>query len=191
MPLILASTSPYRRHLLERLGIDFEQMPPMCDEEALKNPALTPEKLASHLAAAKARSISGAHPRATIIGSDQLAAVDGTILGKPGSSARAVEQLQLLSGRSHRLITAVHVVHDGAEHAFTDITTLTMPAHDKKTLERYVAADQPLDCAGAYKIETGGIALFSHIESEDHTAITGLPLLRLANLLRKLGYRVP
>jgi septum formation protein len=191
MALILASTSPYRRQLLARLGLPFDQMAPMCDEQALKDPGLDPEALAVHLAAAKARSIASAHPDDTVIGSDQLAAVDDTILGKPGTPERALEQLQLLSGRSHRLITAVHVVHRGQDHAFTDTTTLTMPAHERAALQRYVAADEPLDCAGAYKIEERGIGLFSRIESDDHTAITGLPLLRLANLLRELGYRVP
>lgn len=194
-PLILASTSRYRRALLERLGLPFTAVAPACDEDALKDPRLTPQALAEFLAEAKAASIAVQQPEAVVIGSDQLAAleVDGrwTILGKPGTSAKAVDQLALLSGRTHILITAMVVARGAERWRYTDITRLTMRRLDRAALERYVAADQPLDCAGAYKLECRGIALFEAIESADASAITGLPLLALTRILAGLGYAIP
>lgn len=193
--LVLASTSRYRHALLERLGLPFRAIAPACDEEALKDPALAPQQLAEHLALAKAQSLEPSLPQATIIGSDQLAAVevDGhwTILGKPGSRERAIDQLALLSGRTHLLVTAMVVIHRGARHRHTDLTRLTMRRLDRDALARYVDADQPLDCAGAYKLEALGIALFERIDSADHTAITGLPLIALTRILSDVGYALP
>jgi len=193
--LILASTSPYRRVLLARLGLPFRVCAPACDEEALKDPRLTPQALAEKLALAKAESLVAAHPTAVIIGSDQVAAVecDGAwrLLGKPGSAERAVDQLALLSGREHVLVTAVTLVQGQRRWQHTDVTRLTMRALDKAALARYVAADQPINCAGAYKLEERGIALFSRINSADHTAITGLPLIALGNALAEWGFAVP
>lgn len=195
LPLILASTSRYRRALLERLGVPFTAVSPACDEEALKDPTLAPQELAEHLAEAKAASIAHQHPQAVVIGSDQLAAVeiDGrwTILGKPGTAARAVDQLAMMSGRTHVLITAMVVARGSERWRHTDLTKLTMRRLDRKALERYVAADQPLDCAGAYKLECRGIALFESIASADASAITGLPLLALTRILSGLGYAIP
>lgn len=193
--LVLASTSRYRRALLERLGLPFRAIAPACDEEALKDPALAPQQLAEHLALAKAHSLEQSLPQATIIGSDQLAAieVDGnwTILGKPGTRERAIDQLALLSGRTHLLVTAMVVIHRGALHRHTDLTRLSMRTLERDALARYVDADQPLDCAGAYKLEARGIALFNHIDTTDHTAITGLPLIALTRILSEVGYAVP
>lgn len=195
MPLVLASTSKYRRALLERLGVPFESVSPACDEEALKDPRLAPQALAEHLAEAKAASVAVQQPHAVVIGSDQLGAIeiDGrwTILGKPGTTERAVDQLAMMSGRTHVLITAMVVARGAERWRHTDITRLTMRALDRSALERYVAADQPLDCAGAYKLECRGIALFERIESADVSAITGLPLLALTRILAGLGYAVP
>lgn len=195
LPLILASTSRYRRALLERLGVPFTAVSPACDEEALKDPSLAPQALAEHLAEAKAASIAHQHPQAVVIGSDQLAAVeiDGrwTILGKPGTAARAVDQLAMMSGRTHVLITAMVVARGSERWRHTDLTKLTMRRLDREALERYVAADQPLDCAGAYKLECRGIALFESIASADASAITGLPLLALTRILSGLGYAIP
>jgi len=194
-PLILASTSRYRRALLERLGVPFTAVAPACDEDALKDPRLAPQALAEFLAEAKAASIARQQPDAVVIGSDQLAAVevDGawTILGKPGTAARAVDQLALLSGRTHVLITALVVARGEERWRHTDRTRLTMRRLDRAALERYVTADQPLDCAGAYKLECRGIALFDAIDSADASAITGLPLLALTRILAGLGYAVP
>jgi septum formation protein len=189
--LVLASTSPYRRALLARLGLPFRALPPACDEEALKVPGLAPAALAVALARAKAESLRAAEPGAVIIGSDQLAAVDDTILGKPGTVERAEAQLALLAGRTHTLLTAVAVAHPGGLLEHLDVTRLTMRPLTGAQIARYVAADRPLDCAGAYKLEEGGIALFSAIESADHSAITGLPLLALGTLLASLGFPVP
>ncbi len=194
-PLILASTSRYRRALLERLGVPFNTVSPACDEEALKDPRLAPQALAEHLAEAKAASIANQQPQAVVIGSDQLAAIeiDGawTILGKPHTAERAVEQLVLMSGRTHVLITAMVVARGAERWRHTDLTRLTMRRLDRAALERYVAADQPLDCAGAYKLECRGIALFAAIESADASAITGLPLLALTRILADCGYAIP
>lgn len=193
--LVLASTSRYRRALLERLGVPFQAVSPACDEEALKDPALAPQALAEFLAEAKAGSIAERQPDAVVIGSDQLAAIEqgGTwsILGKPGTTQRAVDQLAMLSGRSHVLITALVVARGGERWRHTDLTTLTMRPLARAALERYVAADQPLDCAGAYKLECRGIALFEAISSSDSSAITGLPLLALTRILTGLGYAIP
>lgn len=189
--LILASTSPYRRILLERLGLPFRCLRPTCDEEALKEPPRPPRQLAADLADAKAASIAVEQPQAVVIGSDQLACIDEAILGKPGSVEAAVAQLAQLSGRCHSLITAVTIRCGERVQRHLDETQLTMHALDEAALRRYVDRDQPLDCAGAYKIEAGGIALFSAIDSRDHSAITGLPLIAVADLLRQHGFVIP
>lgn len=190
--LILASTSRYRRTLLERLGLPFRCEAPRCDEEALKDPRLAPQALAEFLAEAKATSVAVACPGAIVIGSDQLVSFDNRILGKPGTTAAATDQLAALAGHTHVLITAMTVIAaDGTIHRHTDVTQLTMRQLDRAALERYVARDQPLDCAGAYKLEAAGIALFTRIESADHTAITGLPLLALTRILAKCGLTLP
>lgn len=190
-PLILASTSRYRRQLLDRLGLTYTAVPPQCDEEALKDPSLSPQALAEYLAEAKAASLIATYPTAVIIGSDQICAVDDEILHKPGTPERAVAQLMRLAGREHRLITAMVVAHGAQRWRHTDITTLAMRPHTREALERYVAADSPLDCSGAYKLEQRGISLFERIDSADHTAIVGLPLIALCAFLRNLNYPVP
>ncbi|MBL8826146.1 MAG: septum formation protein Maf [Planctomycetaceae bacterium] len=189
--IILASTSRYRRQLVKRLGVPFDCVAPLVDEELLKDPRLAPLELARHLARAKARSVAELHPDAIVIGSDQLAVIDEQVLGKPGSRARAIEQLTQLAGRAHRLITAMSVWHRGVEHDHVDVTTLTMRDLTPVELARYVDADEPFDCAGSYKLEARGIALFASIETADHTAITGLPLIALVSMLRDFGVSVP
>jgi septum formation protein len=189
--LVLASTSPYRRALLERLGVPFRCRAPRMDEEALKDPALSPRALAERLARAKAASLVGDQPGAVIVGSDQLVAFEGRVHGKPVTSERAVEQLLAMSGQPHELITAMAVAADGRWFEHTDVTTLWMRPLDRDEVTRYVATDRPLDCAGAYKLEQRGITLFERIESLDHTAITGLPLIALTGLLRTLGFKIP
>ena len=189
--LILGSTSPYRRALMERLGLPFRCEKPRCDEEALKRPELSPQALAEMLALAKGRSVAEVFPKAVVIGCDQVAAIDGTILGKPGTVEKAIDQLALLCGREHLLITAMAVIADGVVYQHTDITRLTMRSLDRASLARYVAKDRPLDCAGSYKLEQLGISLFTRIDSADHTAITGLPLIALTRLLVACGYSLP
>lgn len=189
--LVLASTSVYRRDLILRLGLEVRCIAPACDEEALKLGRWTPEELAQRLALAKARSVAALHPAATVIGGDQVCALGDEVLHKPRTAERAVEQLLRMQGAQHRLVTALVVIHRGQELAHTDITRLTMRPLTRSQLERYVAADRPLDCSGAYKLEQRGIALFERIESADHNAIVGVPLMWLAGTLAQLGYEVP
>jgi septum formation protein len=186
--LVLASTSVYRRALLERLGLPFRWRPPLCDEDSLKD---DPRSLAERLAAAKAASLVSVEPAATVIGCDQVVSFQGQVFGKPATVARAVEQLSAMAGQTHELITALVVMQGGRLFRHTDVTTLRMRPLSRPAIERYVAADQPLDCAGSYKLESRGISLFEKIESDDHTAITGLPLMGLVTILRELGYEVP
>ncbi|MBA3686285.1 MAG: septum formation protein Maf [Planctomycetes bacterium] len=192
MDLILASTSRYRRTLLERLGVPFRCEAPRCDEDALKpGGPRDPVALAAYLAEAKAASVAGAFPDAIVIGSDQLVALDQDVLGKPGDATGATAQLTRMSGREHRLVTALVVISKGQCHRHNDITTLAMRRLDAAAIARYIAADQPFDCAGSYKLECRGIALFERIDSADHSAITGLPLIALTTRLRALGVPIP
>ncbi|MBC8117728.1 MAG: septum formation protein Maf [Candidatus Saccharimonas sp.] len=190
MALILASTSLYRRELLMRLGIPFECLPSGIDENKFKFDGIGPVELARTLATEKALKMVIKHPLATIIGCDQVVDVEGRILGKPETLEAAVEQLSFLTGRSHRLVTAVCVWHEGKIHTHVDLTTLTMRPLPSDAIARYLAADQPLDCAGSYRLESRGIALFERIESDDHTSIVGLPLIALTSILMKCGYEI-
>jgi len=189
-PLILASTSPYRRALLERIGLHFECRAPLCDESP--RPELSPEEFVAALAREKALSIS--EPMALVIGSDQIVELGGQILGKPGSVERAEKQLQTMSGRSHRLITAVAVVdtESGTLREAMDVHVLHMRPLEPSEIAAYVRHDMPLDCAGSYKLEKRGIALFERIEADpetaDDTAVIGLPLTKTLSLLRSFGF---
>ena len=189
--LVLASTSPYRRELLARLGLPFRTRAPMCDEDGLKAAGLPPTELAAALARAKAESLRDVEPTAVLLGSNQVAAIDDRVLGKPGTVEGAVAQLEALAGRTHLLVTAVALLHEGRLQSHVDVTRLSMRALTRAQIERYVAADAPLDCAGSYRVEARGIALFDTIESADHTAIVGLPLIAVTSMLAALGYPVP
>jgi septum formation protein len=183
--LILASTSKYRQELLGRLDFPFKAMAPLIDEEKEKDPSLSPRALAEHLAKLKAGSLKG--PGRVVIGGDQLVAFEGRILGKSHTAEKAVEQLLSMQGKTHELITAVCVFDEDHMMAFTDITQLTIKKLSKKQIERYVQLDNPIDCAGSYKIEKHGIKLFERIQSEDFTAIQGLPLIALNKVLENCG----
>jgi septum formation protein len=189
--LVLASTSTYRSTLLERLGVPFRCVAPKFDERSIPVAGIEPLALAEVLARGKAASVAQLEPEAAIIGSDQLVSFDGQVFGKPGSADRAVDQLGAMSGRSHELITSLVVIHADREFVHTDVTRLRMRRLTRAELERYVAADRPFDCAGSYKFEERGISLFDRIESADHTAITGLPLIALVGILRELGFAIP
>jgi septum formation protein len=189
--LVLASTSTYRRALLERLGVPFRALAPLVDEEALKEPSLSPVALAGLLARAKAESLADVERDSVVIGGDQLVAFEGRIFGKPGDAVGAIEQLLMMAGRTHELVTAVAVWHRGRTIEHTDVTTLWMRPLTRDEVERYVAADRPFNCAGGYKLEERGITLFERIESADHTAITGLPLIAVTTILRRLGLAIP
>ena len=190
--IVLASTSPYRKALMERLGIPFRCRPPRVDEERFKNPATSPGDLAAFLARIKGESLLDSEPAsAIVIGGDQLLAIDGQTLGKGGTRKGAIEQLERLSGRTHELLTALAVWHQGRAIESLDVTALTMRRLSLTEIERYVDADEPWDCAGSYKIECRGITLFERIKSQDQTAITGMPLIALTTILRGLGVAVP
>lgn len=194
--LILASTSLYRRELLGRVQIPFVCHSPGVDEAAL--PGEAPLDLVARLAKAKARAVAERHPDAWVIGSDQVAVLrDGAdrpaILGKPGTAANCIDQLLRCSGRTLSFVTAVAVVRhdDGAAHEFIDTTRVTFRPLDAATVERYVARDSPLDCAGGFKSEGLGITLCDAIDSGDPTALIGLPLIRLCAVLRSVGFTLP
>jgi len=191
--LVLASTSVYRRALLERLGVPFRCRAPLCDEATIQRREVgtEPRLLAEELALAKASSLVGDEPGATVIGCDQLVSFEGRVFGKPCTTERAVDQLAAMAGRTHELITALVVIQGGAIRGHTDISRLRMRQLSRAAIERYVAADRPLDCAGSYKLESRGIVLFDRIETEDQTAITGLPLIALVTILRELGFAIP
>ncbi len=189
--LVLASTSRYRRVLLERLGVAFRCRAPRVDEELWKADVEDTRGLAEGLARAKALSLCDEEPDATLIGCDQLVAFEGRIFGKPASAEGAVGQLTALAGRSHELITALAVWHDGRMFPHTDVTTLRMRSLDRAAIERYVEADRPVDCAGSYRLEERGITLFESIDSDDQSAITGLPLIALTTILRQIGFAIP
>ncbi len=191
MRLVLASTSPYRRALLERLRVPFLVAFPDIDEAAFKTTGRSPRDVAIDLAQSKASILRDQYPDDAIIGGDQVATIDGEILDKPGSIEVATEQLRRLSGRSHQLLTAVCVYHNDEFHDVLDVTTLTMRTLSDDEIARYLAADNPINCAGSYKIESLGISLFESIDSADHTAIVGIPLMALTTLLRALGFSLP
>ncbi len=188
MRLVLASTSRYRRELLARLGQPFESASPGVDE----TPGVdeSPEALALRLARAKAAAVAAtlAEP-ALVIGSDQCLAVDGRIVGKPGTIEAACAQLAAASGRLVRFHTAVavHRTTDGKESTHVDATDVVFRTLDSDTIRRYVERERPLDCAGSFKSEGLGIALFERIDTSDPTALIGLPLIATARMLRTLG----
>lgn len=189
MRLILASTSPYRRELLARLRLPFETVRPEVDETPLPDEA--PPQIAHRLAAAKAAAVARLEPDAWVIGSDQVAELDGRPLGKPGGRDAAIAQLSAMSGRSVRFLTGLSLRHgDTALHAL-DVTRVRFRVLQAGEIARYVDAEQPFDCAGSFKSEGLGIALFDAIESQDPTALIGLPLIATAGLLRQAGFAVP
>lgn len=185
-PLVLASTSPYRRALLERLGLPFTVVTPAVDETP--DPGELPALLAARLARLKA--LAPSIPDAVVIGSDQVAALDGAAIGKPGSRAAALSQLEACQGRSLLLHTAVAVfdVRSGRIQEHIDLTRVHFARRSRTALERYVDREPAWDCAGGFKAEGLGIALFQAIESRDPTALIGLPLIWLAGALRELGF---
>lgn len=188
--LVLASTSRYRRALLERLGLPFSVAAPGVEESAL--PGESPAATAVRLAEAKARAVAPAHPRALVIGSDQVADCDGEAVGKPGDHSAATAQLARLSGRTVTFHTGLALL-DGAtgrcQTALVDVRSRFRHLTAEE-IEAYLSREQPYDCAGAVKSEALGIALFEAIESDDPTALVGLPLIRLTSMLRAAGMPV-
>jgi septum formation protein len=192
IPLILASTSPYRSALLTRLGLPFETQSPEIDENLIKHKKLPARVVAETLAYDKALDIyQKKGGNVCVIGGDQLVSFEGSLIGKPSSTEQAVNDLLRMSGKLHELITSICIIHPNQTKSHTDITTLYMRSLSEQQIRRYVDLERPLDCAGSYKIEKHGIALFNKIESADHSAIMGLPLIALTNILAELGYEFP
>jgi septum formation protein len=190
-PLILASTSPYRRELLARLGLPFTVANPRTDETPL--PGEAPEALALRLAEAKARAVASGNPQALIIGSDQVATVDGKIYGKPGDHQRAVAQLRVLSGQTVNFFTALclHNARTGEADVRGVPTLVTFRPLSDDEIDNYLRREPAYDCAGSAKSEGLGIALLESIRGDDPNALVGLPLIALCAMLRRQGVAVP
>ena len=188
--VILASTSPYRRQLLERLGLRFQTADPAVDETPI--PGELPEALARRLAHAKAAAVARAYPQALIIGSDQVAVVAGEILGKPGGHEQAVRQLQRLSGRSVDFLTALCLLNSATrrvQHALVPATVVFRHLNDAQ-IDHYLSREPAYNCAGGFKSEGLGIGLLEKISSDDPTALIGLPLISLTSMLAQEGVQI-
>lgn len=185
--LVLASSSPYRQELLAKLGLPFAAASPAIDEAA--RPGESPTQLSLRLAEEKARALAGRFPAHLIIGSDQVAMLEGVQLGKPGDAARAASQLRAAAGKAVEFFTSVCVLDSASGQALTDMdrTVAHFRPLSGRQIERYVEKDQPFDCAGGFKSERLGIALLERLETEDPNALVGLPLIRLVRLLEKSG----
>lgn len=185
--LILGSTSPYRRELLGRLRVPFDVISPEVDESPLSHE--TPQSLATRLALAKAQAVAQRFPDSVVIGSDQVADLDGEPLGKPGDHARAVLQLRQMRGKTVVFHTAVAVVCEARAFLDESVASVRVKFRDLSDaeIEHYLLAETPYDCAGSAKSEGLGIALLESIESDDPTALVGLPLIRTATMLRAAG----
>ena len=189
--IVLASTSRYRQELLARLGIPFETAAPGVDESLVAGE--TPPMLALRLACAKAQAVQAAFPDALIIGCDQVAVVGTTLLNKPGTHARAVEQLMLMSGKPVAFYTALCLLNGRTLRCQSAIVPVTvhMRALGVDQIERYLRAERPYDCAGSARIEGLGIALVARFEGDDPNALIGLPLIRLCDMLKIEGVELP
>jgi len=189
-PLVLASGSPYRKVLLEKLQLPFTTAAPDIDETPHFNEG--PEQLAMRLAGAKSRALKEAYPQHLIIGCDQVALLGGRQLHKPGSFEKAVEQLEAASGRSLRFYTGVSVLNSrsGRQLSDIDVCRVHLRKLNRGQIEGYLRREQPYDCVGAFKSEGLGIALFRAFEGDDPNALIGLPLIKLIDLLQRFGVEV-
>ena len=189
--LILASTSPFRKALLAKLNLPFTTVSPAIDEEALAGESA--QQLVSRLAEEKAKAVAAAHPNALIIGSDQVATIDGQILGKPGNKTKAIEQLLLASGRRVTFYTGLCLYNSHSQQS----QRCCEPFHvhfrslEQAQIERYLDIEQPYSCAGSFKSEGLGIALFRKLEGDDPNTLIGLPLIRLIDMLAEEGFFIP
>jgi septum formation protein len=197
--LILASTSPYRAELLERLGVPFDKKDSLVDEDCFKDKIEDPHQLAKTLAFEKAKALFTKHPDSYVIGGDQIPLFGpnqrsnqkAMILGKPGNYQNCITQLELLESHTHQLITCTCVLGPDFKEEFVEITSLKMRKLEREEIERYVKKEKPYFCAGSYKIESIGISLFEQVQTNDFTSIIGLPLIQLSKVLRKAGFRLP
>ncbi len=181
--LVLASTSPYRRELLERLGIPFETASPDVDET--RTDGETPEQLVKRLAESKARAVAEAYPDALIIGSDQVAVLDNKILGKPGNHENAIQQLSNASGKKVLFLTGLCLLNTATDKTQIKVDNFSVEFRQLSTsqIENYLQREKPYDCAGSFKSEGLGISLFKKMEGDDPNALIGLPMITLINML--------
>ncbi len=190
-PIILGSTSPFRRNLLKKLCIDFTTAAPDIDEKAL--PGESPAELVSRLAVEKAAAVSARHPNALIIGSDQVASIDQQILGKPGNREGAIDQLLAASGRCVTFYTGLCLLNSASGRK--QVTCETFHVHfrslGRHQIERYIDQERPYECAGSFKSEGLGISLFERLEGDDPNTLIGLPLIQLVSMLGNEGVQVP
>jgi septum formation protein len=189
--IFLASSSPYRRGLLDRFLDQYETVTPDVDES--NDQGLAPAELATYLARKKAEAIVVNARQALIIGADQLAVLDDQVLGKPGDHQKAVEQLLAASGKAVTFLTAVCILDPIGRARFehTDKTTVRFRQFDRRLAEAYLRHDQPYDCAGSFKLEGAGFVLFESVQTDDPTALIGLPMIWVADRLLQLGYLLP
>lgn len=189
--LVLASTSPYRAQLLTRLGLPFETASPEVDESPF--PGEAPEELVTRLARAKAEAVASSHPNSLVVGSDQVAVVEGGIVGKPGDRDNAIRQLQQASGKSVRFLTGLCLFNSRSGRA--QVACEPFQVHFRKLSQeqvvRYVDRERPFNCAGSFKSEGLGIVLFERFEGDDPNALIGLPLIRLVDMLTNEGVELP
>lgn len=190
-PLVLASTSPFRRRLLEQAGILFEAVAPPYEEE--HDLGLEPMELVVELARRKARSLQDRFPDRLVLAADQAPVCEGAILLKPGSRAGAHKQLQRLQGKAHRLLTGVALLDTASGRCETAASEhrMVMRPLDAAAIDRYLDRDEPYGCAGSYRVEARGVLLFEAMEGDDHTGIIGLPLSRVVTLLQRFGVAIP
>jgi septum formation protein len=185
--IVLASSSPFRRELLSRLGIEFSSHSPDIDESA--RPGEAPEAMVLRLAESKARAVAKLHPDALIIGSDQVATIDGEILGKPGRHERAVEQLMQASGKRVSFLTSLCLFNSATQAVQLAVEPFHVVFREltREEVESYLHKEQPYNCAGSFKSEGLGICLFQRMEGDDPSSLIGLPLIRLVDMLRNEG----
>ena len=189
--IFLASSSSYRRGLLDRFLDSYEAITPGVDES--NDQGLAPAELATHLARKKAEAVAINARQALIIGADQLAVLDDQVLGKPGDHQKAIEQLLAASGKAVTFLTAVCILDPigRARYEHTDRTTVRFRQFDRRLAEAYLRHDKPYDCAGSFKLEGAGFVLFDSVKTDDPTALIGLPMIWLADRLLQLGYLLP
>ena len=189
--IVLASTSRYRRGLMDRFLTDFEDVSPDVSED--NGEGLAPDALATALARRKAEAVSAQARDSLIIGADQLAVLDGSVLGKPGNHQKAVEQLLAASGKTVRFLTAVCILDpvSRTRYEHLDTTTVQFREFDRRLAEAYLRIDEPYDCAGSFKLEGAAFVLFESLQTDDPTALIGLPMIWVADRLLSLGYLLP
>ena len=189
--IVLASSSPYRRDLLNRFLDQYEVVDPEVDER--NDQDLDPGDLAAYLARKKAEAVAVNERNALVIGADQLAVLEGRVLGKPGTHAKAVEQLLAASGQTVTFLTAVCILDPvgRARYEHTDKTIVRFRQFDRRLADAYLRHDEPYDCAGSFKVEGAGFVLFDSVRTDDPTALVGLPMIWLADRLLQLGYLLP